>query len=70
MNQKLTEKLKPCPFCGRKPTVFRAAMPRHIEYQIACPFKTTCPVQPMTEWREKKQDCVKDWNTQSEVKNG
>ena len=69
MNQKLTEKLKPCPFCGRKPRVFRAAMPRHIEYQVACPFKT-CLVQPMTGWREEKKDCIADWNIRNEVKNG
>ena len=76
MNQKLTEELKPCPFCGRKPKVIRD---REIHfawtgspltaYQAYCPFKT-CLVQPMTEWREKKQDCIADWNTRNEVKNG
>ena len=76
MNPKLNEELKPCPFCGEKPKVKEwldaygeQAIPASIKYQIACPFKTTCPVQPMTEWREKKQDCVKEWNTRK-VKNG
>ena len=73
MNQKLTEELKPCPFCGRKPKVCKRLISWSSQvlkmYQVACPFKT-CRVKPMTEWREKKQDCIADWNTRNEVKNG
>ena len=68
MNQKLTEELKPCPFCGRKPRVFRTTNGL-VEYQVACPFRT-CLIQPMTEWQEEKKDCIVDWNIRNEVKNG
>jgi len=51
--------LKPCPFCGRKPRVFKGFS--NHSYQVACPYKT-CSVEPMTSWREKKENAISDWN--------
>lgn len=59
---KIREELKMCPFCGRRPRYFRGltGLGRY-EHQVACPYKT-CLVQPMTAWREKKDNARDDWN--------
>ena len=55
------KELKPCPFCGRRPRYARGTTALgKTEWQVWCPYRT-CFIQPMTEWREDKEQARCDW---------
>ena len=66
--EKMTEGLKPCPFCGGSPVFTDTGYPNNLEnkafYIIAC---YECPVSPMI-LETSKEYAIKTWNTR--VENG
>lgn len=52
------EQLKPCPFCGKKATIYQDEWGFNL---ISC-HNTDCPIEPCTTKRDIEQ-AVKDWNT-------
>lgn len=58
----MPDNLKPCPFCGGKPTVDRCAMPYNpVFYAVEC-TNINCPVQPVTDYCKDKAFIIKQWN--------
>lgn len=54
------EQLKPCPFCGKKATIYQDEWGFNL---ISC-HNTDCPIEPCTTKRDIEQ-AVKDWNTRA-----
>jgi len=62
----MSEKLKPCPFCGGRVKVFRyIGASGDYQYQVAC-LRKTCPVQPLTNWADIRKTAIEMWNTRHE----
>ena len=58
----MTEKLKPCPFCGAIPDIKRLHLSNHkISFSIVC-FNTNCFVKPMSEWFNTEEKAIEAWN--------
>ena len=68
IGEKMTEGLKPCPFCGESPaftdTCYSDNLDNKAFYIIAC---YECPVSPMI-LETSKEHAIKTWNTR--VKKG
>ena len=66
----MTERLKPCPFCGESPVFIDTCYPTNLDnkpfYLIAC---YECPVSPMI-LETSKEHAVKTWNTRLEKREG
>ena len=69
----MSEKLKPCPFCGEEVKTFKGITAQYSdyratesEYQVACENEG-CLVQPMTSWHLGRTRAIKAWNTRHEV---
>ena len=62
----MTERLKPCPFCGGSPVFIDTCYPANFDnkpfYLIAC---YECPVSPMI-LETSKEHAIKTWNTRLE----
>ncbi len=66
--------LKPCPFCGRKPTKVRqhqvAGMGR-IYYSIGCVApNSSCAVKPHTRFFNSEEVAIEAWNRRAGDGNG
>ena len=63
IGEKMTEGLKPCPFCGESPAFMDTCYPNNSDikkfYIIAC---YECPVSPMI-LETSKEHVIKTWNT-------
>ena len=59
-------KLKPCPFCGRKPSKVRSYKGQHISetfYFVECKAqKSKCGVTPKTRWFVTEEAAIEAWN--------
>ena len=51
-------KLKPCPFCGKIPTI---EFYKNEWYGIACENEK-CKIQPNTAWLKKRANVIREWN--------
>ena len=62
----MTERLKPCPFCGGSPVFIDTCHPANFDekpfYLIAC---YECPISPMI-LETSKEYVIKTWNTRLE----
>jgi len=66
--------LKPCPFCGRKPTKVRQhqiAGFAVIYYNVECHTRASkCPVQPKTMYFKSEEAAIEAWNRRAGDGNG
>ena len=62
----MREKLKPCPFCGRKPMIQSWHGGKATKKKISCSaeYVDECAVVPMVTG-ETKKEAIKAWNTRS-----
>ena len=59
-------KLKPCPFCGKKPSVVKRRFDDESDnYTVKC-ANTRCGVFVETIWRSKKEESIKTWNKRAD----
>ena len=60
------DELKPCPFCGRKPTKVRQhhiAGYAGIYYTVECKAPgSACPVKPQTRFFKREDTAIEAWN--------
>jgi Lar family restriction alleviation protein len=58
--------LKPCPFCGRKPSKVReyyAVGTKNIYYAVECKAPNTkCFVKPKTTFFKTQEEAIEAWN--------
>lgn len=58
--------LKPCPFCGRKPSRVREhyiSGTKHIYYTVECKAPMTkCFIKPKTTFFKTEEEAIKAWN--------
>jgi len=60
----LMEKLKLCPFCGKKPSVgFYEPIEGHSLYSVECGH---CVIAPCTPDFPSKKEAIEAWNTRAE----
>ena len=57
----MSEKLKPCPFCGKKPQLIDAG----IYYYVNC-FNELCKISPCTQEHDTPEDAINEWNSRPE----
>lgn len=59
--------LKPCPFCGSKPTVEKFFMPTNsvVLYSVQC-NNINCPVNPVSDYCKDRAFIIKQWNRRAE----
>lgn len=60
----MTEKLKPCPFCGEEPYLqFRESDKTllDVEFYVEC-ANPYCGVEPVTSGFETEEDAIAAWN--------
>lgn len=57
------DELKPCPFCGKQPHIFRGFMPSEdgTVYQLLC-INPDCKNPSMTSFNPTKQMAIDEWN--------
>lgn len=64
------EKLKPCPFCGRKPIRVREHYvpgTALIYYSVECKAQASkCFVKPKTNWCKSEEEAIEAWNRRAE----
>ena len=62
--------LKPCPFCGRKPSKVRehyVSGTALIYYSVECKAKLTkCFVKPQTIYCKTKEEAIEAWNRRAD----
>ena len=62
----MSEELKPCPFCGRKPSKVREIHTPTISntfYRVECKAPLSkCGVNPQTRFFESRDAAIKAWN--------
>lgn len=62
--------LKPCPFCGRKPSKVREHKAPSIStvfYSVACKAPDSkCGAKPMTHFHTTKEKAIEAWNRRVE----
>lgn len=56
----MTDRLKPCPFCGGDAKLEINREMGGTQYQVLC---TNCPTTVGRHWFWKKEDAIKAWNT-------
>lgn len=64
--QEVTEKLKPCPYCGKRPfkeTRIICSGTTKREKRIIC----YCCDYARTGWKYHYEDAVRDWNNEIEI---
>ena len=61
------DELKPCPFCGKQPHIFRGFMPSEdgTVYQLLC-INPDCKNPSMTSFNPTKQMAIDEWNERGE----
>ena len=63
-------KLKPCPFCGRKPSKVRehyTSGNAFAFYMVECKAPMTkCFIKPKTSFCKTKEEAIEAWNTRAE----
>ena len=66
----MTDKLKPCPFCGSSTNVekFKDTFNR-IKFGIEC-YYPDCAIQPFTAWYADEQEAIEAWNTRTQKERG
>lgn len=57
----MTDKLKPCPFCGGLGELIRETVAEEILYAVACSC-WHCKVGPITDWYQTKEHAIEVWN--------
>jgi hypothetical protein len=61
----MSEKLKPCPFCGTPAAVQRKVS--RAAWLIYCPSEVhVCPVVVETDWFESEERAIAAWNTRKQ----
>lgn len=55
--------LKPCPFCGRKPTV---TFLENCKKHWICCENEKCKIQPCTDWHTNKSVITREWNRRAD----
>lgn len=64
-----TPELKPCPFCGSRPTVNTWGNPNgKVMYQVLCD-SAACAIQPMTDYHTNEESIVREWNRRAKDEN-
>ena len=57
-----TPDLKPCPFCGSKPTVDKCELQDGtVFYTVLC-YNINCAVRPKADYCKDKSFIIKQWN--------
>ena len=56
----MTDRLKPCPFCGGEGKLEINREMGGTQYQVLC---TNCPTTVGRHWFWKKEDAINSWNT-------
>ena len=68
------DELKPCPFCGRKPSKVRQhqlAGFAQIYYSVECKAKNSkCPVRPHTMYFKSEEAAIEAWNRRAGEQDG
>ena len=59
----MTERLKPCPYCGAEPVLSQDYFGR---YDVRC-LNTCCEISPSTRVHDKAEDAAASWNRRAEV---
>lgn len=55
----MSEKLKPCPFCGNDGLLFKAGDYHYVK----CSWIDLCPVEPETDICATEEEAIMIWNT-------
>ena len=60
--------LKPCPFCGGKPTAAFPIMSLGEKggWNVIMCLNPKCRIQPSTDWHKSKSVVVREWNRRAE----
>ena len=60
------EKLKKCPFCGKKPNIKKNLKSLTLEFQVSCDY-INCSVGPETIFQQTKEFAIQSWNTRPKI---
>lgn len=64
----MPNKLKPCPFCGKKPHIYKVPKsPKGYYWTVQC---ERLDVIVYTRSMQSKKDAIEAWNRRAESKNG
>ena len=64
----MSEKLKCCPFCGKKSDFDEWKQTKIFEkiaFRVLC-VNIDCPVQPATDWFNTKEEAIEAWNRRAD----
>jgi Lar family restriction alleviation protein len=67
MEAKMSDELKPCPFCGGKAELRIRDVNMPKEFQVRC-NGFTCKVRPETDLFIEREDAIAAWNKRTPVK--
>lgn len=59
----MSEKLKPCPFCGGEAIAKKDADKNRYNWYVTCSYATwDCPCMPSTGYYDTKKHAIEAWN--------
>jgi hypothetical protein len=62
----MTDKLKPCPWCGKAPFVPDSVYEStDCDWMVSCE-DDDCPVGPSTDWYPTREQAIAEWNNRKE----